>query len=153
MMILTAALAVLLVVMIVTDLRLMRIPDVLTIGFVILFAAHAAVIGPGIWLVWQIGLAVAVFVLGFIAFGFNLMGGGDTKVLPALVLFVPISHLSAAMLVFAASLLISILTLLIVRRVWARPDHDWAAFRETALPMGLPIGITGLVLLTLANSV
>lgn len=147
----SACLALILLAIIVADMRLMRIPDILPLSLVVLFAVHVAVVGPGTWVLWQMGAAAVVFALGFIAFGLNLMGGGDTKVLPALVLFVPFPALSAAMLAFAAALILSIGAIVLLRRGFARPDHSWAILRETALPMGVPIGLSGLVLLAAAT--
>lgn len=144
-------LALVLLAVIAVDMRLMRIPDALSAIPWVLFVVHVVLVGPGTWVLWQVGFAAIVFALGVLAFALNLMGGGDTKVLPGLALFVPLSALPAVMLTFAVALLVSIAAILLARRVAARPDHDWAVLREPDLPMGIPIGLAGLVLLVAAH--
>lgn len=140
-------LAAALLALIVLDLRFMRIPDQLVAAFLALFIVKVLAQGPGEWLLWQMGLAAVVFGACFVAFGLNLLGGGDAKVLPVLALFVPLGQLAPAMLLFSVALILSIAAVLACRRIWSHPDRSWAVLRERDLPMGLPMGLTGLALL------
>lgn len=130
---------------VISDLRLMRLPNVLTLLLLWLFVAKIAVVGPGSWLVPQLVLAAVVFALGFAGFAARMMGGGDAKVLPALALFVPPAALSQVLFGFAAALVLSVIAILLARRVAADPDSRWAVLRSAKLPMGVPMGLVGLV--------
>lgn len=138
-------LAAILVAIILCDVRMMRIPDLLTMLALFTFVLRIWTVGLGPWLLPQIALGGVVFALCLIAFALRLMGGGDTKMLPALALFVPVAALPSVLFAFSAALLLSIGAILLARRRFASPDHGWAVLRSTALPMGLPIGLAGLV--------
>lgn len=135
------------------DLRYMKIPNLLVLVLVGLFVAKAMLMPDRVMLGEQLILAGAVFAIGFVMFALRLMGGGDTKVLPALVLFVPLAFLPQVMIVFSVMLILGTLAVIGLRRVLgAREASDWAFLRTKRMPMGLPIGLAGLVTLVLATA-
>jgi prepilin peptidase CpaA len=140
-------LAPLLLVTIWFDLRFLRIPNVL-VGAVV---ATAIVLAPFL-LTWpdsltRIVVAGVVFAAGFAGFMCRLIGGGDVKMLAALMLFVPLNQMAAFCLLFAAALLIGIGAVQALRAFAHRPGSIWGVLREKhRYPMGLSIGMAGLAL-------
>ena len=141
----TTALIAILCAIIVYDLRHLRIPNALSILLLLLFAVLALWRADMGYAVQQVLLAVGVFAVCFAAFAARAMGGGDAKILPALSLFVPVSQIAEVLLLFAAVLFISICGVVVLRRTVGGPDRAWAVLRQPRFPMGLPIGLTGLI--------
>lgn len=125
------------------DLRYMRIPNVLSLAAVAVFALAALVVPPDD-LAARLTVAVSVFALGFVAFAFRLFGGGDVKLLSALMLFVPFAHLTLFANVFSASMLIGIALILGLRRVIPAAGIGWVSFQSNKFPMGISIALAGL---------
>lgn len=140
----------LLLIMMGTDLRQMRIPNWLVLGMLAVFAVTAP-----FSLHWaEIGLRVVVALCVFIVFiglyALNLFGGGDVKALAALLLFVPFSALSLFAYVFSAAMLVGIGGIVLLRRAVGSPESRWVALaRPGEFPMGVSIGMAGLALLAL----
>jgi len=126
------------------DLRFMRIPDVLSLAAVALFAVYAVLqTPPDLW--FRLVTALAVFLAGFTAFAFRMVGGGDVKFLSALMLFVPVGQLALFANVFSASLILGILLVVGVRRVPASARLGWKTFSGSQkFPMGVSIAAAGL---------
>ncbi len=125
------------------DLRMMRLPNVISLLLVCLFAAQIALEGGGAWVWPQLALSGIVFVLCFCAFAARLMGGGDAKVLPALALFAPVSALPEVLFGFGLISLLAIVAITLARTRYANPESDWAVWRSSKLPLGVPIGMAG----------
>ena len=129
------------------DLRFLRIPNVL-VGAVVMMAI---VLAPFL-LTWpdmaaRLVVAGVVFVAGFAGFLCRLIGGGDVKLLAALMLFVPPSQLTVFCLLFSAALLIGIGVVQAMRAYAHKPGSAWGVLREKRrYPMGLSIGLAGLAL-------
>ncbi len=71
-----------------SDLRSYTLPNFISIALIILFiAASLLVMPPWEALVWHIGIASLVFLVGFLLFAINVLGGGDVKVISALALW------------------------------------------------------------------
>ncbi|WP_107846964.1 A24 family peptidase [Litoreibacter ponti] len=126
------------------DLRMLRIPDWITLSLLALFAAWIAADFGAIQILPRLVVASIAFCVCFGLFAARLMGGGDTKVIPALALFIPPEHLSSIMLLFSASLLASILAILSVRQWIVDTRIGWPVVRSQKIPMGLAIGMTGI---------
>lgn len=144
------ALAGLLLAIIWFDLRYLRIPNILVMLLVALFVLRA-LLQPAMAVFWpHLGLALGVFGLTFVLFTLRMMGGGDTKILPALALFVPLGFLPQTLLIFAAALIICTLFVMALRRL-VKPSAatQWRFMASHKMPMGLPIGLSGLVVLAL----
>ncbi len=134
----------LLVCVIYFDLRYLRIPDILSLSIVAVFAFYAVLFAPDDLLI-RISVAAAVFGLGFAAFAVQIVGGGDVKLLPALLLFIPADGLILFANLFSVSLLAAVAIILTLR---LSPTAGASGFKSLsqprALPMGLPIGLAGL---------
>lgn len=134
-----------------SDLRLMRIPDWITGCVLALFLVWLAIDVNNIEIVPRLIGAGVVFCICFALFAARMMGGGDTKVIPALMLFVSPGHLPSIMLLFGTSLLISIL-LVVTARQWLNSDRNgWVSLQSSKLPMGVAIGSTGMLAVGLSN--
>ena len=142
--VLATVLAAVLAAVIFFDLRQMRIPNALSLILLALFAVSLVLGGmpADIWL--RLAAAATVFVLGFIGFALRMIGGGDVKILTALTLFIPFSNLPAMMLSFSGAMILATLAVLIARRLRSGDDSGWAFLQTKKMPMGLPIGATGL---------
>ncbi len=71
------------------DLASLKIPNWVNAGFVILFFPAALVAGMG-WETfgWHLLIGFIAFAAGFALFSFNLIGGGDAKMIPGVILWV-----------------------------------------------------------------
>ena len=78
--------------------------------------------------------------------GARLAGGGDVKILAALMLFIPSHSLPLFGFVLSIALLISI-SLLVTARFFSRSTGTGLTGFDTggAVPMGIPIALAGLV--------
>lgn len=128
-----------------SDLRYMKIPNVLSIIAIVGFAA-SLLFFPAEDLMMRVVAASCVFALGFLGFCFRMLGGGDVKILSVLILFVPVSSLSIFMYAFSAALILGVAAVVTLR---ARPIHaikDWQTSRASGkLPMGISIAAAGIV--------
>lgn len=126
------------------DLRDMRIPNWLSLLALALFLVSAAVAPPAD-LGGRVLAAGVVFVLGFTAFAFRLLGGGDVKLLSVLMLFIPSAGLLTFARLFSAALLLGVLIVVAMRRLPAAQRLAWKTFAAPGrLPAGLPIAMAGL---------
>jgi prepilin peptidase CpaA len=129
-----------------SDLRHMRIPNALSLAALALFALCATATPPADLLA-RLLTAGVVFALGFAAFCLRLFGGGDVKLLAALMLFVPTALLPLFGLIFSAALLAGIALLLALRRIPALNRVGWRSLaRGNHFPMGISIALAGLAL-------
>ncbi|KAB2883633.1 MAG: hypothetical protein F9K34_11265 [Albidovulum sp.] len=127
-----------------SDLRRMRIPNAVSIIAVAVFVA-TAVVAPPEDLGLRVAAAAAVFALGFVTYLFGLFGGGDVKMLSALVLFVPVPTLALFAYVFSAAMLAGMAAILLLRRLPAAQRLGWKSISgSTGFPMGLSIAMAGL---------
>ncbi|MDW4550600.1 prepilin peptidase [Defluviimonas sp. D31] len=126
------------------DLRFLRIPNLLCIAMVAVFAV-AVLVAPPPDLVARLVVAGAIFGLGFVTFCLGLFGGGDVKALSALMLFVPAATLPLFCMVFSASMMIGIAFVLGLRAIPATGALDWASMeRSRKFPMGVSIAMAGM---------
>lgn len=133
-----------------SDLKMMRIPDWISVGLVGLFAFWVMLDFGAFAIVPRLVMAGVIFCICFGLFAARLMGGGDTKVIPALALFAAPAHLSAILLLFSACLLSSIVVILAARRWLSAPVGHRGALHSQKLPMGVAIGATGLIAIGVA---
>lgn len=96
------------------------------------------------------GIGLAVLVVGIAANAARLLGGGDVKVLAALVLFFPPDDLLRFAFVFCLCMIVGILLLLPIRRALRSASPSWRGLQENRkYPMGVSIGMAGLICLYL----
>jgi len=127
------------------DLRYMRIPNALVLLALALFVLSAPFLG------WpEIGTRVAaslvVLVIGFALFAMGMFGGGDAKMMAALMLFVPSQSYTLFGYGFSAAMLAGIGLILLLRRVPVLTETSWVSFQQRGtFPMGISIAMAGLV--------
>lgn len=126
------------------DLRFMRIPNILSLMVLAVFAV-AAFFFPPADLLARLVIATSVLLLGFIGFSFRLIGGGDVKILSALMLVVPTSGIVVFANVFSISMFAGIILVLAIRRFPQVNSLGWKSFGGShKFPMGLSIAMAGL---------
>lgn len=127
-----------------SDLTRMKIPNALSLAAMAVFAAATAVAPPDD-LLPRLAIAAAVLAIGFGSYVFGLFGGGDVKMLSALLLFVPVSTLPLFAYVFSASMVAGITVVLALRRLPAARRPGWKSVSgSTGFPMGLAIAMAGI---------
>jgi prepilin peptidase CpaA len=127
-----------------SDLRHMLIPNVLSLILVGIFVLFSLAFPPEDLLA-RLMVAGSVLVLGMGANYLGLFGGGDVKLLSALLLLVPVPTLVTFAHVFSVSMLLGIAAIMLLRRVPMLAATGWPAFRPGRhFPMGVSIGMAGL---------
>lgn len=126
------------------DLRYMRIPNWLSIALLVLFAATAIAFQPDDLFARAL-VATVVFAIGFLCFCFGLFGGGDVKILAALMLLVPVHSLIVFSYLFSASLIVGVIAILALRRLPQVSGLNWKSLSgSTKFPMGVSISLAGI---------
>jgi prepilin peptidase CpaA len=127
------------------DLRYMRIPNALVLIALALFVVSRPILG------WpEMGLRLlagaAVLVTGFVLFAMNLFGGGDAKMMAALMLFVPSGTYTLFGYGFSAAMLAGIGLILLLRTVPVLTASGWVSLQQRGtFPMGISIAMAGLL--------
>lgn len=127
------------------DLRYMRIPNVLVGLSIALFLLTAPLIG---WpeAGYRLMAGLLVFGIGLITFVFRWFGGGDVKMLAALVLFIPSQTYTLFAFNFSASMLVGIALILLLRRMPGNASLGCLGITEAGkFPMGISIAGAGLL--------
>lgn len=129
----------------VSDLRYLRIPNTLSIAALVLFAGCSFLL-PFNEVLARLVAAGVVFAIGFLLFAFRMMGGGDVKLLSALMLFIPSSSLILFGNIFSISMLIGILVVVGLKKLPLGPAKNWASVQQSnTFPMGISIALAGTV--------
>lgn len=124
------------------DLRSLRIPNYLVFVGVALFLATAPLLS-GNEILLRAVIGAACFGLCFLAFAFRLMGGGDTKFLPVIFLFVPSSDTAVYMYCLALGLALGMSSLHLLRRSGIGPVPGWASLeRAEVFPVGFAMALS-----------
>lgn len=91
--------------------------------------------------------AAICFAICFGLFAVGWLGGGDAKILPVMFLMVPPSVVSTYLLLLSASMALGLAAMPIVRRIMTRSKAGFESVARTReFPMGIAIGLSGLVL-------
>lgn len=128
----------------VSDLLRFRIPNAIVLAIAVLFLA-AAMAAPGKvdWL-GHLGAGVAVLVCAAFMFHFNLMGGGDAKMLAAVAFWTGFTALLPFLVVVSVIGGVLALVLLVLRFVCKRlPAVDWPRLLLPGNPMPYGVAIGG----------
>ena len=128
-----------------SDLRNMRIPNALSIVAVIIFIATAFMLP-----LHEVGLrliaSLVTLLIGFVAFALRIFGGGDIKILAALMLFIPSQTLALFAFVISASILVGIGLVMTLRTAPGAQQSNWKSLQAKAkFPMGISISLAGLL--------
>ncbi len=129
-----------------SDLHDLRIPN-WSVG--LLAALFMVTQAPFLWgepLIWRLAIALAVFIVCFVLFGFNLLGGGDVKLLPVVLLFVPVERLAWYLLALSVCVIATLTLIRIARSVRASEGGNWRGLSDHArYPLGPAIAISALI--------
>ena len=97
----------------------------------------------------RLAMGVGCFAICLVLFAFRIMGGGDTKILPVVLLFVPSAALPVYLLSLGASMALGLGSVLLIRRVFVRGTPTWVGLtRGEDFPMGVSFGLSGLILIS-----
>jgi prepilin peptidase CpaA len=133
-----------------SDLRRLRIPNVLSLLMLAIFAGTSLVLPPPD-LAGRFIAAGAVLAAGFLAFARGLVGAGDVKLLSALLLFIPTAGLAVFANLFSVSLLAGVALILALRRLPLPEGHGWTSLSgPRRFPMGISIALAGLAYVPVA---
>lgn len=144
---LLAALSPVLIAVAIKDLSELRIPNALVIVSVMIFAVSCGWLPFG-ELADRFTAAAITFGILLLLFAGRLVGGGDVKMLPALVLFVPPSHWGDFGALLSAALVVGVIGICVARAAVSRSvPTGWLALdRPGTFPMGVSIALSGLAL-------
>jgi len=135
----------LMVYVIVSDLRTMKIPNWAVL------AAFGVFLVTGLWglpfdvYLWRIGHAVIALLAGFVLFSAagGSIGAGDLKLIAAITPFIPGSAVTGVLFIFALSAIGLIFFHQITRRVVRKRETGWKSFDQAVyLPAGVALGLT-----------
>ncbi|WP_341365671.1 prepilin peptidase [Yoonia sp. BS5-3] len=141
----TYAMAAVLIAAMVIEMRTGRIPNLLTVAPLALFAVLFIVAGDKVAMLWQLAFAAAVFAGGIFLYATAGIGAGAVKMLASVALFVPISKAIVTFFVLVGAMIGCALVIKQLRKTYASEDSAWKIWGSPVLPMSLPIGIAGLV--------
>lgn len=143
------AMAAILLAAMVIEMRTGRIPNWLTLLPFVLFIMLAVSGADRTALAWQLGLAALVFALGIGLFIVGGIGAGAVKLAAGLALFVPWAVGLKALGAFLGLLFVTTFLIVQIRKAVGSEESNWHVMSHNVLPMSLPIGLTGLVVLFL----
>ncbi len=127
------------------DLRYMRIPNALSWILLALFVLTSLSMEVS-EIMLQLFAATIVFAVCFTAFCFRILGGGDVKILSALILFIPFQELVIFANVLSFSLLLGVVFIVTMRRIIVIPNQNWKYLSgSTGFPMGISIAAAGII--------
>ena len=121
------------------DLREMRIPNWLSWAGIAVFLACMPILGPDEWFSRSL-VGITAFVICFGLFVVGWLGGGDAKILPVTMLYVPLSHIELFLFSFSASMILGMLAIWTARLKYSNPSAKWVSMKPgAAFPMGISI--------------
>lgn len=130
----------------VTDLRALRIPNAIVYAALALFVVTLPLV-PYAEALGRAMVAAACFLICFFIYHLRMIGGGDAKFLPAVILFVPVGDVAAFMYCFSFGLALGIASLSIARTLVQDPElvNGWTSLaRPRTFPVGYAIAIAAL---------
>lgn len=124
----------------ISDLRYLRIPNTHVLAVLLVFAVAAPMsLSLGEFAARFIAAAVT-FALGFGLFSIRMFGGGDVKMMAAVMLLVPTDRTALFLLCFALALLVSTLAIVVLQRSAPAGLQRWESCRAQGhVPVGLAI--------------
>jgi prepilin peptidase CpaA len=142
------------------DVRMRRVPNVLSYSLAALGVMQLIVIGDPSAAAWTIASAAAVLVVGFLLFWGGFFGGGEAKLLTGAALLIGSRNLLGFLLLVAFCVAIALLALMIeydlgrwlrgvMRRTTVRrlADEGVAAEERPTAPYGIAIAMGAVVML------
>ena len=137
------AVAALLAVAAVLDMKNARIPNWLVLAIVALFPLQWLMFPETVTPVSQLIFAVVVFVLGFGLFMTGGFGAGAVKLMAATALFLPADQPLWMLGLFFACVIGALILFGLARMFAGSETSGWAVLRKRVIPMAAPIAATG----------
>jgi prepilin peptidase CpaA len=111
-----------------SDIRTLRIPNVLVVAVAALGILHLVLLGNPITATYAVGAALLVFFVGCVLFRYRIVGGGDVKLLTAtipLIWYRDLFNFLALMSIIGALLAVAVILVhnylpLVSDRAWSR---------------------------------
>lgn len=138
------AMAVILVLAMLLEIKTGRIPNWLTVLPFVLFAVLLFLTPDRTPLYWQMGLAFGVFIFGLVMFALGGSGAGAVKLLTGTALFVPLGVAGYAVIIFFLVFFFSAFFFVQLRKAFGSEDSSWHIMANAVLPLSFSIGIAGL---------
>ncbi|MEL6765870.1 MAG: prepilin peptidase [Pseudomonadota bacterium] len=115
-----------------SDVKDGRIPNIACLMVVVVFLATGSWGLPLETFLWRIGHLVIAFFAGWALFTVagSVVGGGDIKIVIALVPFVPAPYVGSAMVIWSLCALFSVVLFLIVRRVMKNRETPFISLNQ-----------------------
>lgn len=139
-----------------SDIRTLRIPNVLVVAIAVLAIVRLILIGNPSAAIFAVGVAVLVFLIGCLLFTRGIVGGGDVKLLAATILLIRYRDLfefSVIMSIVGAVLSIAVMLIHNYLPLYAGPRLGARlATMRLPVPYGVAISVAGIVTLFLQPS-
>ena len=139
------AMGAVLVVAMLLEIRIGRIPNWLTVLPFVLFAALLVVTQERTPLYWQMGLAAGAFAFGLVLFAIGGSGAGAVKLLAGTALFVPLGKAFVTGVVLLVIFFVSSFIIVQLRKAIGSEDSAWHLMANAVLPLSFSIGAAGLM--------
>lgn len=133
-----------------SDLRTMKIPNWISIAMVAAFIVIGLFFLPFETVLWRLGAAAIVLVIGFLLNAIGQLGGGDAKYLAAITPYISLADLSPFLMIFSISLITTLVLHRIAMRIKPirRATEDWASWTAGRnFPMGVSIAAAIIIFL------
>lgn len=144
-----AAMVPLMIVACYTDLKTLKIPNLVVLLVVVAYLV------TGLWglptdvFLWRLLAGVIVLFIGYAAWTTGVVGGGDVKMAAAIAPFIVPSDLAVVLLIFSIVSVVLLVMLWIVQRMLGERRTGWMAIDQVggsvwkrSFPMGLVLGLT-----------
>jgi prepilin peptidase CpaA len=138
------AVAAIIVVAMLLEIKTGRIPNWLTFLPFVLFAVLLAVVEDRTPLYWQIALAAGVFLFRIVMFAIGGSGAGAVKLMTGVALFVPVSKAGYTALIFLLVFFVSSFVFVQLRTAFGSENSSWHLMAKQVLPLSFSIGMAGL---------
>jgi prepilin peptidase CpaA len=131
----------------INDLKYLRIPNAIVLASLVVFVFCVPLIGlPEA--IMRLAVSAVVFAICVGLYAFRIMGGGDTKMIPAMFFFIPGDEALSYTIIFAWSLLGGIILVRLMRLRLQHENASWVSMRPNAeFPVGTAISLSGFAFL------
>lgn len=137
-----------------SDLKTLKIPNLLVLAVLAVFVVTGLWGLPTETFLWRMLYGVIVLFVGFGLFSAGLIGGGDAKMAAALTPFIAPGDLAHLLVLYGIVALVLLMLLRIVMQMNRHNETGWHSIdqlkkpaRERVFPMGIIFGVTILIYL------
>lgn len=132
------------------DLKTMKIPNWISIAFVVVFIVLGFIFLPWDTVLWRLLAGFLMLILTFFLNSAGLMGGGDAKMIASSTPYIAFVDVALALIIFSGSLFVTLILHRIAKRskMIRRATPDWKSWQAGRnFPMGISIGLALIVYL------